>query len=165
MLIINNIYLGGIAVILGPTGRNFAAGMSGGIAYIFDSEGNFSEKCNKNTVDILPLELDEDIEFLVDILVSSNLLQVNYKKAAFRTNLYILQNEFYDSTGSQVARRILDTFETSKSLFKKVFPQEYQRALLELAVEREKEAKKKATLVRRLTQQSIDSKKFGFLPF
>ncbi len=63
------VLLGGTAVILGPTGRNFAAGMSGGIAYIFDAEGNFSEKCNKNTVDILPLELDEDIEFLVDILV------------------------------------------------------------------------------------------------
>jgi len=60
-------------VILGPTGRNFAAGMSGGLAYIYDVEGNFEEKCNKNTVDILPLELDEDVEFLVDILVKLNL--------------------------------------------------------------------------------------------
>lgn len=130
---------GGKVVILGSTGRNFAAGMSGGIAYVLDMEGNFAGKCNKNTVDLLPIDLPEDIEFLQTVLA-----------------------EFHEKTGSIVAKKILDTFETSKFLFVKVFPQEYQRALLELAVEEEKLKKTKSTsaaLVKQLTSQmSIDSK-------
>ena len=131
---------GGRVVILGPTGRNFAAGMSGGIAYVLDIDGNFPGRCNKNTVDLLPIDLPEDIEFLQDIL-----------------------KEFHEKTGSIVAKKVLDTFDTSKFLFIKVFPQEYQRALLEMAVEEEKlkkERKASAALVRQLTaQMSIDSKK------
>lgn len=130
---------GGKVVILGSTGRNFAAGMSGGIAYVLDIDGNFAGKCNKNTVDLLPIDLPEDIEFLQKILA-----------------------EFHEKTGSVVAKNILDTFETSKFLFTKVFPQEYQRALLELAVEEEKlrkESKASAALVKQLTAQlSLDSK-------
>ncbi len=73
---------GGRVVILGPTGRNFAAGMSGGIAYIYDPEGNFPGRCNKNTVDLVPADLPDDVEFLDDIL-----------------------KEFYEKTGSEVAKR------------------------------------------------------------
>jgi glutamate synthase (NADPH/NADH) len=130
---------GGKVVILGPTGRNFAAGMSGGIAYVLDKDGNFAGKCNKNTVDLLPVDLPEDVDFLKMVLA-----------------------EFQERTGSVVAQKILDTFETSKFQFVKVFPQEYQRALLELAVEEEKlkkEQRASAALVKQLTAQwSIDSK-------
>ena len=73
---------GGLVVILGPTGRNFAAGMSGGIAYIYDVEGNFPGRCNKNTVDLVPADLPDDVEFLEEIL-----------------------KEFHEKTGSEVAKR------------------------------------------------------------
>ena len=55
---------GGRAVILGRTGRNFAAGMSGGIAYVLDKEENFAIQCNKAMVDLDPVELEEDKEWL-----------------------------------------------------------------------------------------------------
>ena len=135
---------GGKVVILGPTGRNFAAGMSGGIAYVLDVDGNFPGRCNKNTVDLLPIDLPEDVEFLQNILA-----------------------DFHEKTGSVVAKKLLDSFETSRFMFVKVFPIEYQRALLELALEEEKEEKEKklkkekkmaAALVRQLSQMSIDSK-------
>ena len=51
-------------VVLGSTGRNFAAGMSGGIAYIFDEAADFASKCNKEMVALLPIEEDEDVQFL-----------------------------------------------------------------------------------------------------
>ena len=52
---------GGGAVILGPTGINFAAGMSGGIAYVWDRDGDFAEKCNPGMVDLDPVEDEDDI--------------------------------------------------------------------------------------------------------
>merc|ERR1719334_1585844 len=55
---------GGRVVILGRTGRNFAAGMSGGIAYILDRESQFESRCNANMVDLLPVHLAEDITWL-----------------------------------------------------------------------------------------------------
>jgi len=97
---------GGTVVILGKTGRNFAAGMSGGIAYILDEEGNFSNKCNKEMVG---LEKIEDIE------------EANKVKSMIQKH--------YDYTNSDVAKRILDNWSKMVDKFVKVMPVDYKRML------------------------------------
>ena len=109
---------GGRVVILGPTGRNFAAGMSGGIAYVLDTENKFEARCNKTMVDLLPVEKDEDLVFL-------------------KTTL----EEFVTETGSSVAQGLLDNWPASASKLIKVFPHEYQRALQEQKEEEEEKMK------------------------
>ncbi len=104
---------GGRTIILGPTGRNFAAGMSGGIAYILDECNTFHGKCNKSMVDLLPVENNDDLEFL-------------------KTTL----EDFVACTESQVAKDLLSAWPESASKFIKVFPFEYQRALRELEEEK-----------------------------
>ncbi len=99
---------GGRAVILGATGRNFAAGMSGGIAYVWDKAGDFLTKCNLGTVELEPVESDEDV---------AELLQM------------IEDHQTY--TGSTVAQYILDHWPTILSQFKKVMPTDYKRVLME----------------------------------
>nr|XP_027206472.1 putative glutamate synthase [NADPH] [Penaeus vannamei] len=101
---------GGRVLILGPTGRNFAAGMSGGIAYILDKSGDFKNKCNPQMVELLPLEKEDDLEFVENLL-----------------------RQFHDKTGSQVAANLLTDWPAQASQFTKVFPYEYQRALNQLA--------------------------------
>jgi glutamate synthase (NADPH) large chain len=99
---------GGRAVILGPTGLNFAAGMSGGIAYVLDANGDFASKCNTGTVDLEPVEEDEDIAELREMLE--------------------LHKEY---TGSSVAVKILDEWPMSLKRFVKVMPTDYKRVLAE----------------------------------
>jgi glutamate synthase (NADPH/NADH) large chain len=96
---------GGTAVILGPTGRNFAAGMSGGIAYIYNVQNNFDAMCNMEMVDLDPVAGD-------DIPVLQNLIQ-----------------QHFDKTGSSVAKFILADFENQLKQFIKVFPRDYKKAL------------------------------------
>jgi glutamate synthase (NADPH/NADH) large chain len=96
---------GGTAVILGPTGRNFAAGMSGGIAYIYNVQNNFEAMCNMEMVDLDPVTGD-------DIPVLQNLLQ-----------------QHFDKTGSSVAKFILADFENQLKQFIKVFPRDYKKVL------------------------------------
>ena len=96
---------GGTAVILGPTGRNFAAGMSGGIAYIYNVQNNFAAMCNAEMVDLDPVTGD-------DISVLQNLLQ-----------------QHFDKTGSSVAKFILADFENQLKQFIKVFPRDYKKVL------------------------------------
>jgi len=96
---------GGKVVILGRTGRNFAAGMSGGLAYVYDVKGNFNSLCNKEMVELESLD-DEDIKWLYDKIV-----------------------KHHSYTGSSVARFVLDDFENQLRHFKKVFPTDYKKAL------------------------------------
>ena len=96
---------GGTAVILGATGRNFAAGMSGGIAYIYNVQNNFEAMCNMEMVDLDPVAGD-------DIPVLQDLIQQHYNK-----------------TGSFVAKFILADFENQLKQFIKVFPRDYKKAL------------------------------------
>jgi glutamate synthase (NADPH/NADH) large chain len=96
---------GGTSVILGPTGRNFAAGMSGGIAYIYNVQNNFEAMCNMEMVDLDPVAGD-------DIPVLQNLIQ-----------------QHFDKTGSSVAKFILADFENQLKQFIKVFPRDYKKAL------------------------------------
>lgn len=96
---------GGRVVILGATGRNFAAGMSGGIAYVYDVKGQFASVCNKEMVDLDPLDA-EDAQVLNDMIT-----------------------RHYAYTGSTVARFVLDDFENQLKNFIKVFPTDYKKAL------------------------------------
>ncbi|GLG95437.1 NADPH:adrenodoxin oxidoreductase, mitochondrial [Gryllus bimaculatus] len=103
---------GGCVVILGLTGRNFAAGMSGGIAYVWDIDGSFKSKCNLEMVELLPLENDEDLKYVASLL-----------------------KEFQEKTGSLIAEELLKTWPKPAKEFVKVFPFEYQRALRQMAEE------------------------------
>ena len=114
---------GGVVVILGDTGRNFSAGMSGGIAYVFDEGDDFYEKCNRSMVEIkkmtsLPVNRDiseEDIE--------NDLL--NYDEARLKK---ILQKHIKYSN-SVKAKMIIDNWEKMLSKFVKITPIEYRKAL------------------------------------
>ncbi len=105
---------GGRVVVLGKTGRNFAAGMSGGIAYIWDREGNFSRQCNPGTVELEAVDADEDVNEL------KTLIQNHMKY-----------------TGSTVAREVLDNWGNSLKQFVKVMPTDYKRVLQEAAQQKE----------------------------
>ena len=107
---------GGRVVILGNTGRNFAAGMSGGIAYVLDTENKFEAKCNKTMVDLKTVELEEDMTFLKETI-----------------------SEFVAATGSEVGQTVLKDWPESAKRFVKVFPHEYQRVLQEQREEEEKQ--------------------------
>ncbi|MEO8172309.1 MAG: glutamate synthase large subunit [Sediminibacterium sp.] len=98
---------GGTAVILGGTGRNFAAGMSGGIAYIYDVNGEFDQLCNKEMVDLDPLD-QTDAQVLRDLI-----------------------EKHYAYTISSVARFVLDDFDNQLKNFIKVFPRDYKKVLVE----------------------------------
>ncbi len=113
---------GGTCVVLGLTGRNFAGGMSGGIAYVYDPAGSFKDRCNLAMVDLeampapgrTPAELrhlGEDDDVLLRRLLENH--------AAL--------------TGSDVAASILANWKAARALFVKVFPKEYRRALKEMA--------------------------------
>jgi glutamate synthase (NADPH/NADH) large chain len=97
---------GGRVVILGPTGRNFAAGMSGGIAYILDENGDFEGHCNTEMVDLLRVEYDDDSAELREMIEA----HVRY-------------------TQSALGQEILDHWETRLPQFVKVFPRDYRRML------------------------------------
>jgi len=97
---------GGRVVVLGDTGRNFAAGMSGGIAYVYDVKGNFATMCNKEMVDLDPV--------------------INGDSEELRT---MIENH-YKNTKSTVAKFILDDFENQLKNFVKVFPRDYKKVLL-----------------------------------
>lgn len=96
---------GGKVVILGDTGRNFAAGMSGGIAYIYDVKGKFRENCNLEMVDLDPCELED------------------------KNELFTMIQRHLEFTGSSVAKFILDDLDNQLQHFVKVFPREYKKAL------------------------------------
>ena len=103
---------GGRVVVLGPTGRNFAAGMSGGLAFVLDEDGTFARRCNSTMLDQLePLDEGDAIE--VRSLVS----------------------EHAERTGSPVAQRVLDSWDDVLPRFVKVYPTDYKRVLAELAAE------------------------------
>ncbi|PSU54984.1 glutamate synthase large subunit [Photobacterium aphoticum] len=104
---------GGVAIILGPTGRNFAAGMSGGVAYVWDQFQDFETKLNPELVDLDPIE-QEDRELLLDML-----------------------NKHVTLTGSTVAQTFLDNFEANLQSLVKVMPRDYKAVLQKRKAEAE----------------------------
>jgi len=127
---------GGVVVVLGPTGRNFAAGMSGGVAYVLDDDDTFKSRCNLAMVELEPLPEEDDIaerEFGND-LESHGLVEVMADMTRFdsaRLRKLLANHARY--TGSTRARAILDDWPRYRTLFKKVMPVEYRRALAEMA--------------------------------
>jgi len=116
---------GGTVVVLGRTGRNFAAGMSGGIAYIYDEDGQFASRCNTSMV------------ALEHVLPSAEqkTLTPRTKLHGDQTDEAQLKKFLEDHnrwTGSRRAREILDDWKNSRAKFVKVFPSEYKRALAEM---------------------------------
>ena len=128
---------GGVVVVLGETGRNFAAGMSGGIAYVLDERGDFESRCNLAMVDLEPIpEEDEALERLEHEggdLETHGLVDVSSdmtRHDALRLHQLIRKHAHY--TGSTVARNILDHWDDYLPKFVKVMPVDYRRALEEM---------------------------------
>jgi glutamate synthase (NADPH/NADH) large chain len=96
---------GGVAVILGATGLNFAAGMSGGVAYVYDVQNRFQSLCNSEMVDLDPLDCDDS------------------------NALHQLIQKHFEYTGSTVAQFILKDFDNQLKNFIKVFPKDFKKAL------------------------------------
>ncbi|KNZ32564.1 MAG: glutamate synthase, partial [Methylibium sp. NZG] len=121
---------GGTVAVLGMTGRNFAAGMSGGVAYVYDEDGRFAERCNTSMVSldkVLPAaEQDKSVPKAV-------WHRIDGKPQADETLLKKLIDDHHKWTGSLRARDILDHWLDARGKFVKVFPNEYKRALAEMA--------------------------------
>jgi glutamate synthase (NADPH/NADH) large chain len=131
---------GGVAVVLGPTGRNFAAGMSGGIAYVLDEDGSFASRCNLAMVELEPMPQEEEINARTyhhaRDLEAHGLVEVMSDMSRFdAARLYLLISRHARFTGSTVAAKILGDWSTWYPKFRKVMPVEYRRALNELKAE------------------------------
>ena len=100
---------GGRAVILGKTGRNFGAGMSGGIAYVYDQDKSFEKRCNLSTFELEKLKVKEDLDELKELL-----------------------EKHFRYTGSSVAKKILDNWKKETHNFVKVMPTDFKRVLQEM---------------------------------
>ena len=116
---------GGTAVVLGKTGRNFAAGMSGGIAYVYDEDGQFSKRCNPAMVSLVKVLSADEQAATVDHAVW-------HHGQADEELLKSLIEQHHSWTGSLRAREILDDWAAARAKFIKVFPNEYKRALGEI---------------------------------
>lgn len=103
---------GGRVVVLGKTGRNFAAGMSGGIAYVWDIENNFKSLCNNEMVDLYPVETQEDKDEVRNLII-----------------------KHFQYTKSKVAKKVLDNWMEVQPQFVKIFPKDYQKVLAKLKKE------------------------------
>ena len=117
---------GGTVAVLGKTGRNFAAGMSGGIAYVFDEDGQFATKANTAMVSLEPVLSETEQEASVPKAVW-------HLGQSDEANLKKLLEDHHRWTGSKRARELLDAWSESRKRFVKVFPNEYKRALGEMA--------------------------------
>jgi glutamate synthase (NADPH) large chain len=102
---------GGVVVVLGETGKNFAAGMSGGLAFIYDTKGDFDSKCNTEMVNLEGLE-SSDYDLLKDMI-----------------------GKQYTNTNSEVAKFVLDNWDAEIVKFVKVYPTDYKRILMQRMAE------------------------------
>ena len=117
---------GGTVVVLGATGRNFAAGMSGGVAYVLDDDGTFASKANTAMVTLEPVLSENEQE----ARITRDLWHLGLADEAILRRM--VENHLR-YTGSPQARKVLDNWAQYRAKFVKVFPNEYKRALGELA--------------------------------
>ncbi|KAL6612249.1 NADH/NADPH, small subunit of glutamate synthase [Neocallimastix californiae] len=129
---------GGRCIIIGSVGRNFAAGMSGGIAYVYDPEGRFPSKCNMELVGLEQLEESEEIEFLKNTLTK----HVEY-------------------TGSSKAKTLLEDWENTLNDFVKVMPVDYKKILekKKTKVQEEAASAKKAEEASKAREKELEKNK------
>ncbi len=121
---------GGTVVVLGKTGRNFAAGMSGGVAYVYDEDGTFAQRCNTAMVALEKVLPADEQRAGQDVAIF-------HKGVADELLLKKLIEDHHKWTGSLRARDILDHWANARGRFLKVFPSEYKRALGELQAQKE----------------------------
>ena len=122
---------GGTVVVLGKTGRNFAAGMSGGVAYVWDPEGEFSARCNLSMVDFEPV-LSQSEQEQANQPEIWHAVQRGGERETDEVILRRLIEDHYRYTGSFRARDLLGDWSRARKQFVKVMPKEYRRALAEL---------------------------------
>ncbi|MEJ5976775.1 glutamate synthase large subunit [Novosphingobium sp. PS1R-30] len=131
---------GGTVVVLGKTGRNFAAGMSGGVAYVYNPDGLFADLCNLAQVDVLPISAERDEEDGAGRPqqrtngVHDNGMGDMLRHDAER--LRVLLERHHLHTGSKRARALLDDWDNALGQFVKVMPRDYARALKQMEAER-----------------------------
>jgi glutamate synthase domain-containing protein 3 len=123
---------GGTVVVLGRTGRNFAAGMSGGIAYVYDEDGSFASRCNLSMVALEPLQTEADQHAYEARLAAEGKGRLLHRGKSDEAIVRELVDKHLRYTASSVALRILDDWDDSIGKFVKVFPSEYKRALTEM---------------------------------
>ena len=116
---------GGTVAVLGKTGRNFAAGMSGGVAYVYDEDGQFARRCNTSMVALEKVLSTSEQEATVDRAVW-------HQDTTDEAQLRRLLEDHNRWTGSKRARELLDNWESARTRFIKVFPVDYKRALGEI---------------------------------
>jgi len=119
---------GGTVVVLGKTGRNFAAGMSGGLAYVYDEDGQFGKRVNTAQV---------SLEKVLTAAEQADAGIPQHRGQADEALLKKLVEDHHRWTGSLRAREILDNWATARGKFVKVFPHEYRRALTEMGAKQE----------------------------
>ena len=126
---------GGTVVVLGGTGRNFAAGMSGGVAYVWDADGDFARRCNTAMVSLEPVLPAREQPAKVPQAVW-HAVRRGAEGEPDETILRRLVEAHFRHTGSFRAREILADWANERGRFVKVFPNEYRRALGEIAAAR-----------------------------
>jgi glutamate synthase (NADPH/NADH) large chain len=130
---------GGMVVVLGKTGRNFAAGMSGGVAYVLDEDGNFPQRCNLAMVQLEPVP-EEAAASEMGVIDGHGRVHFNHLNKADEAALRSKIEKHLRYTGSARAKHILDNWATYLPKFVKVMPTEYRRALLEIAAQQKEAA-------------------------
>ncbi|WP_312513850.1 glutamate synthase-related protein [Massilia sp.] len=133
---------GGTVVVLGETGRNFAAGMSGGVAYVYDPKGDFAGRCNTTMVNLEPVLASRD---QTDPAAWHSQGRGSEREAD-EVILRRLIERHFKHTGSTRARNLLDDWANSRAKFVKVFPTDYKRALEEMHFSSMEEANDKIEL-------------------
>jgi glutamate synthase (NADPH/NADH) large chain len=130
---------GGMVIVLGQTGRNFAAGMSGGVAYVLDEDGTFSKRCNLSMVQLEAVP-EEVAASETGEIESHGRVHFNHLDKADAVALHGKISKHLHYTGSLRAKLILDNWNTYLPKFVKVMPTEYRRALLEIAAQQKEAA-------------------------
>ena len=131
---------GGMVIVLGQTGRNFAAGMSGGVAYVLDEAGDFQQRCNLAQVALEPVPAElAQIDATESLPESHGRVHFNHLNKADEHALREQIEKHLMYTGSERARLVLENWATYLPKFTKVMPTEYRRALQEMAAQNTKQ--------------------------
>ncbi|MDZ7657177.1 MAG: glutamate synthase-related protein [Sulfurimicrobium sp.] len=128
---------GGMVIVLGQTGRNFAAGMSGGVAYVLDEDGSFERRCNMSMVQLEPIPEEAAISETGEVEAHGR-VHFNHLGKADEAALRGKIEKHLRYTGSARAKEILDNWASYLPKFVKVMPTEYRRALQEIAAQQAK---------------------------
>jgi glutamate synthase domain-containing protein 2/glutamate synthase domain-containing protein 1/glutamate synthase domain-containing protein 3 len=128
---------GGTVVVLGRTGRNFAAGMSGGVAYVYDDDGSFAERCNTAMVALEPLLSEAEQAKAEKELAATGHGRLSHLGRSDEALAREMIERHLRFTGSTLALSIVDGWDAARRKFIKVFPNEYKRALTEMYAAKE----------------------------